>query len=640
MIKNIKVLAVVKNGMIASYRYGLLLADDKGRLPDRIVEIPDDGLSERKYLKQLKLYGEGELQILKEQLEDAIKHEVEQGKYSCRFTDIGWNLMDGTPVFAFSNCCVTKDGIDYGSYTDTVGFDLFISGEYDPSLQYSRMRFLELFNILDQKPNILYPVFLVGVAALLNRILGRNGIAPALVMWIGGRPGSGKTELACTLGSFINKDPLDRTKARRKIFSAFGKPKNMNLSLIQHRGLVFILDDVKAEKVLGQREKTKICTDICIRSVKAQKQMDAFDAYQQEKMEETLDAGAIITGEYMDIYQSSMARMVYLDIDNMINDMEYSKTLKKLQDNPHILSDVMVYIIQYLCGRYMDREYLVGLEETKEELWNEDKKLFYGTNQSRLADSLSSLQLTARVVRDCAAACGANDSLDIEAFLKRADQISVFVMKRTALLINERDEILLDAYKEVVNRLKLKNPDKIYDDFGKLQIMPYILESKMDGVWISDINEFVEPESDIQCPAIICRVNSLIRALTPCMIKIAQWYNYRENWSVKIDNTRLRKAEIICAERRADGTFNNQFSYPVWDIWERTWEYEDCVCLNLNNRIIGTLFENLTGQDKNKQKMLLREVNDSVYDRIWNAQNDERQLKKALNTVKSYMKGR
>jgi len=254
MIHDVKVFAIVKQGKIINYRYELTLMDDRGCLAERVLEVPEEGVSETKYLKQLRQYGASDLKAAQGELAMAISKALERGINAYRFVDIGWNMMDENTVFAFSNCCVTPDGINYQSFADIEGFDLIVSETFTPSMKCARMRFLELMNILGKKSEVLYPVFFMNIAALLNKILGNNGRAPALIMWLGGRPGSGKTELACALGSFLNKDIYNRTKITRKLFSAFGRPRDMNLSLFQHKGLVFILDDAKK----GLRGKGKI----------------------------------------------------------------------------------------------------------------------------------------------------------------------------------------------------------------------------------------------------------------------------------------------------------------------------------------------------------------------------------------------
>ena len=51
MIHDVKVFAIVKQGKIINYRYELTLMDDRGCLAERVLEVPEEGVSETKYLK-------------------------------------------------------------------------------------------------------------------------------------------------------------------------------------------------------------------------------------------------------------------------------------------------------------------------------------------------------------------------------------------------------------------------------------------------------------------------------------------------------------------------------------------------------------------------------------------------------------
>lgn len=104
MIHDVKVFAIVKQGKIINYRYELTLMDDRGCLAERVLEVPEEGVSETKYLKQLRQYGASDLKAAQGELALAISKALERGINAYRFVDIGWNMMDENTVFAFSNC--------------------------------------------------------------------------------------------------------------------------------------------------------------------------------------------------------------------------------------------------------------------------------------------------------------------------------------------------------------------------------------------------------------------------------------------------------------------------------------------------------------------------------------------------------
>lgn len=617
MIKGIKVIAIIDKGKVVSRCYSVSLVDNYKMLPVKELEIPGEMLFTREYLKIIGQYERMDKpNKIKDEIDAKVDEALNNGICAYRFTEIGWNLLDGEPVFAFSNCCVMKTGINYESYANIKGFDLIVSENFQSTKLHAKTSFLELINILKENLEILYPIFSMNIASLLNRILGMKGNAPALTMWLDGEPGSGKTELACTLGTFINKNTKDCTQTPKKIFLAFGKPKDMVQSLAQHQGLNFILDDVKAEKVSGQRDNSRTCIDTCIRSIEAQGIVEAFNNSQRALLEKNLNAGAIITGEYIsnkNIYNSSIARMVYLNVNDFVNDSQNSIALAKLQDNPYILTDLIVHVIEFLCTKYLDDSYWNEMIKEKNILWEKNKRNFYGVNSSRLADNLSSLQITGRILQDFSQDCGASESLDMPNIMKQTDDILKDIMKETEHLIKDRDTILLDAFQEVFREMNLQEPENIllhlaqYSD-EVLNIEPYMFKEDSNGIFITDIDilfniynpyDILNRDLQYKKPVIICKVDILCNTLSEKLQEIAKSKKYKIDPIVT--NTRLRNAGIIYGKLRKDKTFDHQFKYPGYDQYHETSWY-DCVCLNNENDIVKSwINESLKNKDTDKK---------------------------------------
>lgn len=657
MIRGIKVIAIIDKGEIVSRCYSVSLVDNYKMLPVKELEIPEEKLSTREYLKIIGQYERiDKPNKIKDEIDAKVNEALSNGICTYRFAEIGWNLLDGKPVFAFSNCCVTKTGINYESYANVKGFDLIVSENFQSTKLHAKTSFLELMNILNENLEILYPIFSINIASLLNRILGMRGNAPALTMWLDGEPGSGKTELACTLGTFINKNTKDCTQTTKKMFLAFGKPKDMVQSLAQHQGLNFILDDVKAEKVLGQRDNSRTCIDTCIRSIEAQRIVEAFNNSQQALLEKSLNAGAIITGEYIgnrNIYKSSIARMVYLNVNDFVNDSQNSIALAKLQDNPYILTDLIVHVIEFLCTKYLDDNYWNEMIKDKNILWEKNKRNFYGVNSSRLADNLSSLQITGRILQDFSQNCGASKSLHMPNIMKQTDDILKDIMKETECLIEDRDIILLDAFQEVFREMNLQEPENIliYSDYNRyippdVAIEPYVLEKGSDGIFITDIdilfninkvykydiwNDIWNRDLQDKKPVIICRADKLCKTLSNKLLEIAKFKKYKIDPIVT--NTRLRKAGIIYGKLRKDKTFDNEFYYPsyVWNYGQI--DLNSCVCLNNENDIVKSWI-NESMKDKDTIEVFdldNMDIGSEEYNRIKDCEFDVGNLQRGLN---------
>ncbi len=516
------------------------------------------------------------------------------------FEHIGWNRVEDASVFCVSNCCITATGVDYIWVAKTKGFNLYLSEFFGKDPEGAKKRYLELALILDRGRDILWPILWTTVAAPLNGILRKKNHSPALTAIIEGEPGSGKSSLAITVGSFLNKNAEDFSQEGNNVFYAFNKAKYLPPALMEHRDINFILDDVKREHVSGQRYNNDTCVDVCIRSVYEQRLVEVFTKVQEPFLGQPVTAGAIITGEEIRTYKSSLERCFYLKVDDLVNDPTSSRALKKLQDNPYILSDFMTYYIMFLCSKLKKGEdYIIELTEAKDKFWEESKEVFYGTSASRLAKTLSSMKLVIKVLADFAHDCGADRSMDMKDFVEKNTKLAVEVMKRTEQRVENEDVVLLNAFQEVLKELSIQIPDDIYWE-GTLQVEPYIIRNNQDGIWIPDINRFRGIRTESECPVLICRQDRLETKLISMIIKQVNQRRYSGPLDLKITNTRLRNAGIIYGALRSDSTYNNVIPYPYYIGWEGKVEECNCFCLVYNSRIMKSLVDSLRKQAEQK----------------------------------------
>lgn len=116
--------------------------------------------------------------------------------------------------------------------------------------------------------------------------------------------------------------------------------------LQQHQGLNLILDDVKKERVSAQRDKWRRNVDTLLRSVFAFRLTDPF-ASKNTGNGNAVNAGAIVTGEIVDLERSTMTRTMFLNIENFIDTSAGSEVIEALQENPEWLVGAMVGIIRF-----------------------------------------------------------------------------------------------------------------------------------------------------------------------------------------------------------------------------------------------------------------------------------------------------
>lgn len=571
------------------------------------------------------------------ELKEIAKLKEEPKMEGCLFPSIGWNWADHRRVFAFSNCVITERGIDSRSCSEVEGLNLHVSAEFSENGN-DRQKTLELLNILNVRPQEMLPLFLCHVAALLNEPLSRFKKAPALTIWLSGQSGSGKTSLAKALGTILNTGGEDY----ESITAAYTKSADVVDLLSRYHGLVFVLDDVKGESA-GRKERRRQNVDICVRTTEGQRIVETFRKEQRELLNRKLDVGCIITGELSDNPVSTAARMLYIDVENFVNEEDASEALGKLQKNPGILNDVVAAIIRFLCVHLEDERYLAELAARKEQFWQRGKKLFFGSNRSRLANTLSSLELSLSVTVDFMQSCGVGDSYDLKKWQEEMEAVCRELMKRSSKMVTKEDQILLDSFLEILGDLKIQRACRIYDMYREEAIMPqpFVVQSQMDGIFVPDTNWILGKKDESPKGALILRWDRLQEKLTRKMVELLRRYRYNQPFSLLVDPGRLRRAGLIYCERRPDGFSNNVIYYPVAeaDIYGGGEEIEEkaCVCLNLQAPIFEDVRTEFSFDAERDSVMLLDEINEREYGKIQALSADIGTIARAVRKIKVMM---
>lgn len=140
---------------------------------------------------------------------------------------IGWNAFSERKVFAFSNCVITRKGLDRNSYADIEGYCLEGAETFQwDSREWRENVLLRMCVLLGDGPDEFLPVFFSNMAAALNLPLAKENLSPNLLLWLAGSPGSGKTEVALNLGTYVNRgEGYDRIRRVQNLVSANVKPR-------------------------------------------------------------------------------------------------------------------------------------------------------------------------------------------------------------------------------------------------------------------------------------------------------------------------------------------------------------------------------------------------------------------------------
>lgn len=148
--------------------------------------------------------------------------------------------------------------------------------------------------------------------------------------------------------------------------------KSIERELKKYQNAVFILDDIKKEETVRNRENAKNVTDLIVRSVYMGK------IGQEEDGNDTENATAIITGEFFKEQMSTVSRILYLNVGNFLEVEKNSQDLELLQWNRDYLAAFMHYFIQWLIRKVEPEEYSGKFYKIMKELAESRRKNFGG----------------------------------------------------------------------------------------------------------------------------------------------------------------------------------------------------------------------------------------------------------------------
>lgn len=629
-IKNLcSIIEIGKDGRPTRFLCGFMVRDPETSREHKL-EFDEDSLWQMKWLQKIPGVSRKNRAEMKKEVEDELRKQYSQGlkNQEFRFVDIGWYHIEHMRGFAFSDCFITAHGVDIQSRACCSRFAIDAPKYGQITQEELRDAYLRLLHIVTVRKDILYPLLLSNVAAVMNEILGQEDMAPALVFWLQGKPGTGKTELAMALGSFVH--PKENTSKRKNLFAANGIPRNMVKSLVQHQGLNFILDDVKKEKVCGQRDKTWKCVDTCIRSVFAQRIVDSFST--QAECNQDLAAGAIITGEALEIGDSSKARIVYLPIGDFINDEEGAEILAFLQKNPEVLTLFMVGVLQFVCGCMEKAENCVQIWANDiRDIWREERGRFCGSNKSRLARTLAMLQFCSGLLKEYGRWLGIDFTGKDESFWGEAELSLRLTMKRTEALLENAISLLYESLAEVLDTLRITTPEYIDVGFGEETVdwaaSGFLMDTEADGIYIKNVEQIADVRQGevllVKKEVLLALLNSQIHAISK-KLSAEDWIQH------KVSLTTLREAGIILAQERSDRTCNNQIAYPSRDKIFGITEIH-CVVLNLKNPQIIKWKQELDRQ-YNEDPTFIEDITGSKCNEIWAYQRDGKGILRKILT--------
>lgn len=530
----------------------------------------------------------------------------------------GLQEVGGRQMYVFTNTSIAADGFHSEIYSG-VG-NLFI-----PEIAMSQ-GFVEtvekLFQEYNRNVNVFYPLFLYNIMGISNgffRAIGEPEFMK-LTLWIDGKSGSGKTELAKAAGAYTFGDNM----LNKELVAATGKRRDALKHLAQSSGSVCILDDVKAERVRERKNSMRNIVDDLIRSTFRGRLTDTVGA---DADAEWIDACALITGEYLDTYESQNARLMYMKTDGFVDDEKNSRALRILSKNPMWLTTVCVGYIQWFLRRIEESSFPKFLHEKLSKM-RDGEKMYDGiSNSARLNENRHMLDMAAVLSEMFFQEVGMPQEF-VERFHKSSGRSITAITESTFCLLGGENMLLLKAIERIFSGCSIRIAKYQWESWNRLEWkyrQEYFWIGKdEDFVWIEDYNKSVlksnqnENEQYDEKPCLIIRADRFDELFRETVQSLA---NELELSSEVFDRLlsnplkKLRELQIIYKQYRSDSKWGrpavnyptytlskvNDFQYPMdsygFSGYDGTLcekiicdlEYEPVIQINTGHPCVGTL---------------------------------------------------
>ncbi len=486
----------------------------------------------------------------------------------------GLQKVNGEYMFVFTNGSIGQDGFHEEIFSG-IG-QMYLPPEAVQSVEESKETIQNLFKQFNRNPRVFYPLFFINLMAITNgfyRTIGENDFMK-ITLWLDGKSGSGKTELAKAVGTYVFGD---KDWQKCPVY-ATGRRKQILQSLSCSSGSVFILDDVKNERVRDRKNSVLNIVDDCIRSVFQGRLTENLN---KETGQDWIDCCAIITGEYMDTEESQNARIFLLKSNGFLDDEKNSAALRILQENSMWMSSVCCSYIQWFLGMVKESSFPQFLKEKLKEMRSREKLYQSVSNAERLNENRHMIEMAAVLAKKYFSDLGMEKGF-LEKFSNNASASIKAVTDDTFILLGAEQMISHKAMERLFETCKIRNAsykktDFYYDEY-KYNQKYFCIDEEEDFVWISDYkksllksNEGEHELFDENPCLIICasRFEHLFKAEVQQLseemgLASAIVDNLMSNWSRK-----LRKMQIIYKKKRTDDQWGRPaMKYPVYELKE------------------------------------------------------------------------
>ena len=482
----------------------------------------------------------------------------------------GLQEVEGRLMYVFTNGSLVADGFHPEIYSG-VGHMFIPKGAIFQGLVETAEK---LFCEYNRNPKIFYPLFLHNIMAISNgffRVIGEPEFMK-LTLWLDGKSGSGKTELAKAAGAYTFGDQM----LNKELIAATGKRRDALKHLAHSSGSVCILDDVKAERVRERKNSMRNMVDDLIRSTFRGRLTDTVGMDSELGW---IDACVLITGEYLDTCESQNARLMYLKVDGFVDDEENSKALRILSHNPLLLTTVCVEYIQWFLQMMEESSFPQFLREKLNEMRNSEKMYEGISNSARLNENCHMLDMAAVLSEMFFHEAGMPKEF-ITRFRRNAEQSIKAVTESTFCLLGGENMLIFKAMERIFSEcnVRVAQYQKEWWRHNEWQYQQeyFWIWKDEDFVLIEDYNKSIlksnqngNEQYDMQ-PCLIIRAERFDELFREAVQNLASELQISsEIFDRMLTNPlkKLRELQIIFKQYRADSKWGRPVvNYPTYSL--------------------------------------------------------------------------
>lgn len=429
------------NEQIADILYELDILIDKEVYK---IQLSRDELDNEKWLKDIMTQ---ELLVVSRSKYQKLLKEIQprKGEKMC-FESIGVHKVDNQYFYVTSNCAITSDGIKREIRALQEGFDLEFDEDVKEEMYAENFIRYNMMNL-----RVFYPIHYMQIFAVLKYFLKDYGISAGAVLWIDGVVASGKTELAYTVGDMFNRCG-NNIGMKKNLYSTKIKTKELEKKLLEYQNAVLILDDVKKEETVRNRENAKNVTDLIVRSIYTGRLGNA------QSENDIVNASAIVTGEFFKEQMSTISRILYLNIGNFLQERENSECFKQIQKDKTYFAGFMRYFVQWIFENIEGNKQNLNLERIIRNVSEISSEMgVTGKLSTRMQELYTNMLVCTQIINKYLEDVLGEDSVEVKKFLEKCKKEILELIHETWLKGLNYQPLYYIAFNDVISKLKIKD---------------------------------------------------------------------------------------------------------------------------------------------------------------------------------------